>query len=191
MVEPRARRCRQHQGVFVVARAGVHVIRRVGALHVQPVGGQPSQAPRGVHRHHFGFQRVSLNWRVDAFVAPTVSVGVHGTVAATHPGRIQLGAIAVALSLWDGETPTVVNGTGAIAHPASIDHTDASIDIVTHPVLIVVGLAIPAAFACGVELVASAIAIALSDVHTQVAIGRPWQPLSFVVACRYVVAPLA
>jgi hypothetical protein len=71
---------------------------------------------------------------------------------------------AVAIAIWDVGTPTIVDGTQAIADPALVDDADAVVYVVANPVSITVLGARTSADIKRIELVAETVAIPLGNV---------------------------
>ena len=63
-------------------------------------------------------------------VADAIGIGVLRTVAPTDAQCIELVAIAIAVSLWDVRTSTLVDVTWPVADAASVELTDTCVDVV-------------------------------------------------------------
>ena len=83
-------------------------------------------------------------------------------------------AIAVAISGREVVTATLVDVTWSVADAASIELTDAFVDIVANAIGIVVSFTRTAALAERVFLVAVAVAIAFRDVGTSTLVDGAW-----------------
>ena len=106
-------------------------------------------------------------------VTDAVSIGVGGAVTTTHAQSVELISVTVAISFRNVSASTIVNGTRAIANPASVERAYAIVHIVTNPVGIGVFRAVTTTHAKGVELVAIAIAIAFGNVCTSTLVNLP------------------
>ena len=141
--------------------------------------------------NHFGFQGITFQRGVDAFVAPSVLVGIDGAIAAAHAHGIDQRAVAIALPFGDVRAAALVNRTWTVADAARIHHPNALVLVVAHPVAVCIGFAVASTHACGVKHVALTIASVLRDVFAKRGIDRPRQTFALVVARLGVVAPLA
>ena len=190
VVEPRTGRRPNHQRVEVVSGTGVDVVVGVGATHVHAVRGHAREVARRVFNHHFGLQGVALDRRVDALVAPAVTVGVKRAVSSANADRVDLGSLAVALAFRDFVASALVDSPGTVAHAACIHHAHAFVQVVAHPIAVGIFPTRASANARGIQHVAVAVARALRDVLAQVGVRSPRRARAVVAGLR-VVAPLA
>ena len=107
-------------------------------------------------------------------IAHPVSIGVGFAVAAALTHRIQLVAVAIALTFQNGRAATFVHRTRTVAHPAGVQGPHAWVHVVAHSVAVFVRHARPATFTQGVQDVAVAIALAIQN-------ARPVADAAFVV----------
>ena len=96
-------------------------------------------------------------------VADAIAIGVRFAVTATHAEGVELVAVAVAIAFWNIRTSTFVDGARAIADAALVVGTHAVVYVVTDAIGILVGRAIAATDAEGVQGVAIAIASAFRN----------------------------
>ena len=155
-------------------------------LDGDPVGRHAGEISGGVRGHHFRQQTVigdrfvvhRLSKRIEVAgrligatgpfidVADAVPVCIGRAIASAHTEGVHLVSIAVAVAVGNVRTATVVDGTGAIAHPADIQVAHAVVHVITDAVPIGIRRAGPTAIANGVELVSVAVAIARRNVIT-------------------------
>ena len=99
-------------------------------------------------------------------IAHTVAIHVGFAWTATHAQRIELVAVAIAVSFRNVEATTFVNRTWSETHVAFVFKPSALLFRVANAVLIQVCGAVASTHPNGVQLVAVAIAVALGDVCT-------------------------
>ena len=105
-------------------------------------------------------------------IADAVVVDILCACATTDTNDVLLVAIAVAVSLWDVRTSTLVDVSGSVADAASVELTDAFVNVVTDAVGIGVLRTVAPTDAHGIELVAVAVAFSLWDVRTSTLVVR-------------------
>lgn len=103
-----------------------------------------------------------------------IVVSIRRTIATTDVNGIQLVAIAVTIPLRELGASALINLTWAVTDAASIEASNAAVDVITDAVAVGIGCAIATAVADGVNLVAIAIAVTCRDVRTAAVIDCTW-----------------
>ena len=153
-----------HPAAVGRARAGLAWGERVHAQIRVAVRGEGIEVARERRQtpHHF------------IHIAHPVAIGVGFAVATAFTHRIQLVAVAIAVTFQNGRAAAFVHRTRTVAHPAGVQGPHAWVHVVAHSVAVFVRHARTATFTQGVQDVAVAIALAIQN-------ARPVADAAFVV----------
>jgi hypothetical protein len=117
---------------------------------------------------------IKLAYTIVLVVADAIGIGISFTRTSALTERVLLVAIAVAISGRDVFTATLVDVTWSVADAASIELTDAFVDIVANAIGIDVSFTRASALTERVFLVAVTIAVASRDVFTAALVDLTW-----------------
>jgi hypothetical protein len=115
--------------------------------------------------------RVIRTYAVIHIVANTIGIFVRFAVTTTHAKRVELVAIAVAVTGRDVSTSTFVDLTRTVAYAACVVRADAVVHVVADAIGIRVRCTRPTTFTKRVELVAVAIAVTGGNIRTSTLVG--------------------
>ena len=107
-------------------------------------------------------------------IADAVLVGVRSTISTAVIEGIGLVSVAITVPCGDLRAATFVNVAWPVANAASVQRTDARVDIIADAILIDIGCAGTAAVAQGIELVSIAVAVAFRKGSASTFVDGTW-----------------
>jgi hypothetical protein len=120
----------------------IHVVH-AGVLHARDGRAEcATSVVEGGFRNEIEGDGIHASWDAP-IIAHAIAIRIGLAIAATHTNCIELVAQTIAITPWDVETATWIDGTQPIALPARIEHPHAVVHIVTDAIAICICRTIP------------------------------------------------